>query len=342
MASNESRLKLADIASRAGVSTATVDRVIHNRSGVKPHTVSHIRAIIREMEAIPATTPGNGRNRGQNKFTVILPKGTNSFFNTLEAEIDAISKAQRNVQINVERIEGFNPQLLARCIRQQHQSSDGIALVAIEDPVVREAVNDAVDAGVPVVTLVSDLSNARHQAYIGLDNRAAGRTAGYLMGRLLPEKGSVLLIAGSISLRDHEEREIGFRRVLGELNDKIRIIAHLEDHDDYHTTYDETMSVISSTPDLAGIYNIGAGNRGIALALEERGKQKDIVFIGHELTRFSRRYLIDGTMDAVIDQDPRGEARQLTKVLLDLSSSNPFSADTTPREVRIYLRENLP
>jgi len=338
----QSRLRVADIAKHAGVSTATVDRVIHQRPGVKPHTATHIRTVIQEMESSRNGEVKNRRPFEQLNFDVILPKGANSFFNRLEEQIQAVSDtAGNNVIFTIRRIEGFNPRVLAESIRNLSGKSNGIAVVGIEDPMVREAVNHTVDLGVPVVTLVSDLSNSRHQAFIGMDNRAAGRTAGYLMGRFAPDQGTVLMIAGSMSLRDHEEREIGFRRVLGEYNDKLKIIARLDDHDDYRTTYEETRKILRRNSDLVGIYNIGAGNRGIANALEETGRQHDIVFIGHELTSFTRQYLIDGTMDVVIDQNPLAEAEQLKNTLIDLNQNDPLPVDSTLQQVTVIIRENL-
>ena len=246
-----------------------------------------------------------------------------------------------SAEFNVHHIEGFNPSAQARRIHDLIGKSDGIAIVALEDPTVREAVNRAVDCGIPVITLVSDLSNARHQGYIGTDNRAAGRTAGYLMSRFAPPEGSILLTAGSMSLRDHEEREIGFRRMLGERKSELKIIARLDDHDDYRKTYEETRKILQENTDLVGIYNIGAGNRGIANALEESGRQQDIVFIGHEMTKFSRQYLIDGTMDVVIDQDPRMEVEKLKKVLLGLHQEQSSPIDFALGQVTVIFRENL-
>lgn len=339
----KNKLRLADIAERAGVSTATVDRVIHNRPGVKPHTVNHIQAVIEEMEIGDGSKVLYGRPQEKLNFDVILPEGSNSFFNTLEHQIHTLSQTfSGTASINIRRIEGFDPSKLAQSIYQYSKTSDGIALVAIEDPMVRDAVNNAVEAGTPVVTLVSNLSNSRHQAYVGLDNRAAGRTAGYLMGRLAPSRGNVLLIAGSMSLRDHEEREMGFRRALAEQNHNLQIIAHLEDHDDYKTTYEETHKVLQDQSNLVGIYNIGAGNRGVAQALEESGREKSIVFIGHELTPYTRKYLINDAMDVVIDQNPRAEAEQLMNTLINLSRAEPLPVDNVPQEIRLYFRENLP
>jgi LacI family transcriptional regulator len=57
--------------------------------------------------------------------------------------------------------------------------------------------------------------------------------------------------------------------------------------------------------DFLGIYNIGAGTSGIGEAIEEAGRGGEITFVGHELMRVTRRFLISGVLDAVINQNGR-------------------------------------
>ncbi len=74
-----------------------------------------------------------------------------------------------------------------------------------------------VDAGIKLVTIASDVPATPRSTYVGLDNRVAGRTAALLMGRLLRGlAGNIAIVTGSRSYRGHEEREMGFRAVLGE------------------------------------------------------------------------------------------------------------------------------
>jgi len=340
------KVRLADVAQEAGVSVATVDRVIHSRPGVKPHTANHIMAVIERLESNGSNiTPINKARRANLYFDVVLPIGTNAFFNSLEDEIREYANRPANVGISVRihRIKGFDPDALTESIERISQQSNGIAIVAIESPKVRDAVNRAVQNGIPVVTLVSDLSGSRRMGYVGLDNRAGGRTAGYLMGRFLTAReGTVLMLAGSPRLRDHEEREMGFRRVLSERFEYLKIITFLEDKDDDETAYQQVKKSLNEHTDLAGIYDIGAGTRGIAKALTEAGRGNDIVFIGHELTRFSREFLIDGIMDAVIDQVPQKEARMLIDMLERLTSGEYGEYDSGMSPVSVYFRENLP
>ena len=308
------KIKLARIAQLAGVSVATVDRVVHGRPGVKPHTIKHIQSIIKQLDNEGEPQQASSATAREKKITVLLPAGTNTFYDTLESKIIAAkNKYGAAIDLDVKRTEGFDPGALSAEIRKCAKYSDGIAIVAMEDPGVRETVNNVTSDGIPVLTLISDLSNSRRKAYIGIDNRAAGRTAGYLMGKLTQRsRGEVMLIAGSMSLSDHEDREIGFRRIIGEQFSHIKLLSYLEDRDDYRLpVYHQTRKVIQQHPDLIGIYNIGAGNRGIGQALEESSKASDITFIGHELSGYTRQFLIDGVMDAVLDQNPEHQAEQL-------------------------------
>ncbi|MCC6204123.1 MAG: substrate-binding domain-containing protein, partial [Hyphomicrobiales bacterium] len=90
----------------------------------------------------------------------------------------------------------------------------------------------------------------------------------------------------------------------------------------------------------AAIYNIGAGNPGIARALKERGRQHSVVFVGHEATEGTRELLLDGTLDAVIDQNPRVEAREALNILTQSVRGLPF--DPHPPRLQAIFRENIP
>ena len=154
----------------------------------------------------------------------------------------------------------------------------------------REAVSALADTGIPVLTLISDLSHSRRIAYVGLDNRAAGRTAALLLGRFIGGRaGKVALIAGSRSYRAHEEREMGFLQPRCEEGvPALEVVGLREGHDDAERNYRQTRALLARHPDLVGIYNIGGASDGVARALKEAGRDRKVVFIGHGLTPDTR------------------------------------------------------
>jgi LacI family transcriptional regulator len=246
------------------------------------------------------------------------------------------------MRARVDTIESFKPDLLAQHLRRVGRDIDGIVFMAIEHPAVREAVDALAERGVPTVTLISDIANTRRVAYVGLDNRSAGRTAGYLIARFIGARpAKVAMIAGSLSYRAHQEREMGFLHFFEEFP-AIDVVGLREGHDDEAKNYRQTKMLLARHPDLAGIYNIGGGADGIGRALKEAGRQREVVFVGHGLSPDTRAMLIDGTMDAVITQNPQTSLMDCVAVFANLRAGRAPADGTTRSRTEIVLRENLP
>jgi LacI family transcriptional regulator len=220
--------------------------------------------------------------------------------------------------------------------------TEGIGVVALDHPTVREAIRSLSAAGVKIVTIVSDIQQVPRIGYVGIDNRAAGRLAGYLMNRFVgaSRSGRIALFAGSLSYRGHEEREMGFRHILNEEAAHLRIVETREMLDDREKAYAEASALLDRHPDLAGIYNVGAGNTGIARALKERGREHSVIFLGHEVTEGTKELLLDGTLDAVIDQNPRVEAREALNILSHGVRGQAY--DPHPPRLQVIFKENIP
>ena len=336
------RPTITDVARAAGVSTATVDRVLNERAGVHARTRRRVLTAAQGLGYLDAAAPPPGAAPLELAF--IVPGGTNSFMSTLSAHLLDIAATQSaQARIRVHRVEAFQPEQLAALLRELAAHADGIGLIAIDHPVVRTAIRDAAAGGVRVVTLVSDISDGPRQFYVGLDHRAAGRLAAHRMGRFLGQRrGTVALFAGSMLYRGHEERAIGFRRLLAEEYPEIALTQTREMHDDLEQCYREALALLQTEPELGGIYNVGAGNRGIVRALEETGRARSVIFIGHELTEHSRRFLLSGAMDAVIDQNPRQEADAAVAALLQAIRAGEQAGRVPPIRAQAIFRENLP
>ena len=339
------RARAVDIARLAGVSTATVDRVLNRRPGVRLATAQRVLEAAAALDYLPKAELYEALRPKPMRLVFLLPAGTNRYLRMLGDYIASSAEplAPFNVTCRCQFVEGFNPAALAETLLRYEQRADGVAFMALEDPLVREAVGVLAERGVPVVTLISDLSHSRRTAYVGLDNRAAGRTAGYLLGRFIGARtGKIAMIAGSRSYRAHEEREMGFLHILEEMFPAIRVVGLREGHDDAAQNYRQTRSLLAQYPDLVGIYNIGGAADGIGHALKEAGREKSVVFIGHGLTPDTRAMLIDGTMDAVITQDPETMVLNCVRIFTNLRERKDALAGVEPVRISIVLRENLP
>ena len=335
--------RIDDVARLADVSSATVDRVLNGRLGVRAITVQRVLKAAGEVGYVSdgALPPSALKPL---RLVFLLPAGSNRFIASLGR---LIANAQdqfgtSNMRARVESIESFKPELLAQQLRALGRDADGVAFMALEHPTVREAVDWLAGRGVPAVTLISDIANTQRVAYVGLDNRSAGRTAAYLISRFVGRRpAKIAMIAGSLSYRAHEEREMGFLHLCQELS-SVEVLGLREGHDDPAKNYRQTKMLLAQHPDLAAIYNIGGGPEGIARALKELGRRQEIVFVGHGLTPDTRDLLVDGTLDAVINQSPQAALLSCIAIFGNLRASRPAMQGVEPARMDIVLRENLP
>jgi LacI family transcriptional regulator len=275
------------------------------------------------------------------RILFLLPEGTNAYMRELADQVERQGRERIGVDARVETFPGLDPPALAARLAGLEGGVDAVALVALDHPVVRQAVTALVRAGTQVVTLASDIHNVPRLCYIGIDNGQAGRLAGYVLGRLLGagRQAKIAVLAGSLGYRGHQEREMGFRQILAEDFPGLELVAIREIHEDREKDYRAVSDLVLAHPDLAGIYNVGGGTAGIARALEEQHR-RDVVFVAHEATAQNRSFLLDGTLDAVIDQNPRVAVRE-TLDALTAAARGLQPRPVAPR-VQIIFRENLP
>lgn len=334
-----------DIARVAGVSLATVDRVLNARPGVRRVTIEKVQRAIDSLGYVRDTAAANLARQRVYHLLFILPQSANEFVQALAHQISEQAEKQVNdrTRLSVAWAQLFDPQSVVDLLDTADAGDiDGIAVFGPETPSVRDAVKRARDRGIAVVSLVSDLPSSERDHFVGIDNVAAGRTAAHLMGRFVRTPGKVLVITGSRLARDHLERRQGFDLVMAADFPDLEVVPSIEGRDDPALIETVLPAAFASYPDLRGIYASAAGNAGLIQFLENHGLDRDVVVIAHELTPMSRQALTSGTFDALISQDCGHLVRSAVRLLRATADKVPFNAAQERIRIDIYLKENMP
>lgn len=333
-----------DIARTAGVSLATVDRVLNARPGVRAQTIARVESAIRDLRYVRDIGAANLARRRLYRFLFLLPDGDSRFVDGIAAALD---EAQRifvtdRVQIAVQRVPVRDPHALAAMLGALDADDvAGLAVMAPQSPELRDATARLRRAGLSVVALVSDQPDEVRDHFVGIDNDAAGRTAARLMGRFLGHgAGPVLLVTSSIRARDSLERRFGFDSLRAADFPALEVLPTLEAHDDPARMLRIIDTAFAARPDIAGVYSLSSGNGALLGALARQPGRR--VVIAHELTPLTRAALLDGRLDAVITQDTGHLVRSAIRVLQARCDGRDIVTSQERIRIEIILRENLP
>jgi LacI family transcriptional regulator len=276
---------IADIAARAGVGTATVDRVLNRRPGVNVDTMQRVMQVVAELGAPPLR--GRPRKGDNFRFAYVLPAEETPFLGLVDRQIAQAAGDFRHQHITevTHRLDAADPAQFAASLAQvaNGESCEGVALMAPDLPAVKLAINELVRSGVHVVTLFSDVAGSMRETHIGADNRAAGRTAGLLLGRMAQPAGpgsagtardTVLLSSQATRLSAEIERRIGFAQVIEERFPGLRMVRTPDLPADDAGAARALLRFLKKGVDparVAGIYNVGSGSAGVVRALVAAG-----------------------------------------------------------------------
>ena len=339
------RPTIADLARHSGVSAATVDRVLNRRLPVSANTAMRVVAAAEEIGYHATGLLKQRLNEvPQRAFGFLLQKRNDHFYKALAAELAAATRTAGFIRGRavVEFMDEIVPSTIAAKIAAVSGAVDALAVVAVDHPLVNEAIAGAAARGKPVFTLLSDVTAPARAGYLAVDSRKAGRTAAWAISRLAQAPGKIGILLGSHRYLSQELAEISFRSYMREHAPGFQLLEPLINLDDQRIAYEAGVDMIASNPDLAGIYVAGGGVEGLVRALLEEKAGQRIVTVCNELMPATRAALIDGTIDMVLATPISRLAERAVEVMARACNGDSLEGLTHIQlPADIYISENL-
>ncbi len=309
------RPTITDLAKAAGVSVATVDRVLNGRHRVREETA---RRVYDAAQAIGYHAVGLLRQRvfedlPQYRLGFVLQKPNQSFYQILTKEIENAALSAPGVRVipQIEYNMSSTPTALTEKLRAVAARNQAVALVCPDHPAVTATVEELRGKGIPVFSLLSDFAVGVREGYVGLNNRTVGRTAAWMIATAARKPGKVATFIGSHRFHGHELREIGFRSYFRENAPDFEVLDTLVNLDTAEITHEATVNLLQRHPDLIGFYVCGGGMEGAISALREEKMAGKLLVVVNELTPDSRSALAENLVTMAVSTPVVHMAREL-------------------------------
>jgi LacI family transcriptional regulator len=340
------RPTIHDLAAAAGVSVATVDRVLNRRHPVREETAARVLAAA-ESIGYHAAALIKRRLEGEVPERVLfflLQKRADYFYQQLAAHLSEAAAGAAGIRGRavVEFVDELVPAVIAERLLSVRGRADAVAVVSVDHPHVGQAVAALAEDGIPTIAILSDLTAPARAGYVGRDTRKEGRTAGWMIARMARRIGKVGIIVGSYRYLSQEAAEISFRSYFREHASRFSVLEPLVNLEEARIANEATLHMMQANPDLAGLYICGGGQEGVIEALRAEGSGQELVVVCNELTPVTRAGLIDGVLTAVISTPLAALAERTVEAMvraLTPDRSEPPGQVFVPSE--LYVPENI-
>lgn len=298
------RPTIADLAKQAGVSTATVDRVLNGRENVRDETVRRVHQAAEDIGYHAANIIRHRMLADQPglRLGLVLHKPKQSFYQEVSAVFEQQARAtmQCRVQIVPRFVESTQPSELADVLLSLKGRVDAIAATGVDHHLVTQAVQELRSAKIPVFSLLSDFAQGVREGYFGTNNLKVGRMAGWFISSLAQQSGKVGTFIGGSRFHGHELRETGFRSFFRDHAPDFQILDTQINLETRKLTYEATIDLLTRHEDLAGLYIAGGGMEGAIEAVRELSPVSRPVLIVNELTPESQAGLQERIVSIVV------------------------------------------
>ncbi|NRA53074.1 MAG: substrate-binding domain-containing protein [Gammaproteobacteria bacterium] len=331
------RPTITDLAEAAGVSVSTVNRLLGGQKNVRNATMQRVQSAAEEIgfyglgaieyrvrEAAPIYRLG-----------FLLQQSTRPLYQLINREIVKACHRRRDEIIEpiVEFVDELTPENFAYHLKALATKCDAVSLIAPDHPVISQAISEVAAMEKPVVAYITDQSAPERAAFVGTDNWKLGRTAAYLITKMVNNSGRIAVFIGSHRYQCQDVSDASFRSYIRENAPQFTVEDSRPTDENPEQAYKMVKQLLATTDDLIGILIFGGGISGVVRALREipEKRRKKILLICRDSGPETLQDLSAGIVTATLIHPLAPMSDLLVKTMIDVikQDSNEFTIQRT-------------
>ena len=335
---------IKDIAKTLGISIGTVDRALHERSGVSPKTKARVLQVAERMGYKPNLAAQALKLNRRIEIAVVLPKQISHFFDPLRAGIRSAVDATVGVHVNVTfheypRMGQGDVELLEDRLKDK---CDGIIFTPGNPRRLAPVIGHLTARGTAMLCVASDAPASGRIGLVSAHAYTSGAIAAELLAFRLPRKTHVATITGELTTLDHAEKLRGFAATLAMLAPQLSLLPAVESHESHKEAYRRTISLLHGEIKPQGLYVSTANSIPVLKAIEEEGMLGKIQIVTTDLFQDLVPLIETGRILATLYQRPFTQGKVAFETLLAYLLEDKRTSPIIRLAPHIIFRSNLP
>ncbi len=225
------KIRIKDIAERAGVSVGTVDRVLHDRPNVSKSARERVEQALAEMDYQPNVYASALAYNKDYTFVCIMPKhDSEAYWDEIEEGVTAATARRRDFHVSLKILfyERFNePTFVKAAVECRDLKPDGVIVVPAKLELTRALTDELAEQNIPFILLDSYLPDLKPLAFFGQDSFQSGYFAARMLMLIASQEKEIMLMKqlknGHIGSKQQSNRETGFRHYMKDHFPKVKI-----------------------------------------------------------------------------------------------------------------------
>lgn len=304
------RIRIIDIAKKAGVSAGTVDRVLHNRPNVSPKARAKVEKVLKEQDYEPNLYASALAYNRSYRFCVLIPKHEQvAYWEEIEQGARMAMEARKSfgVSVDIDYYDRFDDKsFLSAASRTIASNPDGVVLVPVELDVTKQITDELHAQNIPFVLLDSNMPDLKPLAFFGQDSISSGYFAARMLMLIANTEKQIMLMKvtkdGRVVSKQQDNREVGFRHYMKEHYPSVEILCLELPFDGSRQQYDHILEDFFATH--PGIHNcITLGSKAHILGeFLLRTNRRDVQIMGYDMVKKNAECLRQGSVSFLIAQ----------------------------------------
>lgn len=234
---------------------------------------------------------------------VMVPKGVHPYY---EPCFEGFKAAGEKYGINVEyqAPQDFDIALQVKVLEDLiARGVDGIAISALDDTPLVPVIQQAMDAGIKIITFDAPAPSSAQLCYIGTNNKNAGYAGGKMLAELMGKKGNLAIMQGGLAAPNLNLRTEGVREAIAKEAPEIKIVTLEDTNGNLAEAVNKTEAILQTYGDLNAIFGVSAEvAQGASPVIKEQGKAGQVLLAGFDDLKDTLQGIRDGVVQFCIVQ----------------------------------------